>query len=107
MLGLCFYSSGSRHTSCALLTGVQPCALPISAWRQPVEALAGLYADYPMPADAIADFTVRLEPAGPFRRWFRPSIFITGDNGLADAAPMSLAHGLQIGSAPCRERVCQ
>ncbi|KEY98617.1 hypothetical protein AI27_10460, partial [Sphingomonas sp. BHC-A] len=65
-----------------------------SAWRQPVEALAGLYADYPMPADAIADFTVRLEPAGPFRRWFRPSIFITGDHGLADAAPMSLAHGL-------------
>src|SRR3546814_8160307 len=31
---------------------------------------------------------------GPFRRWFRPSIFITGDHGLADAAPMSLAHGL-------------
>ncbi|MCG2921652.1 hypothetical protein KZ305_26580, partial [Escherichia coli] len=28
------------------------------------------------------------------RRFVRPSIFITGDHGLADAAPMSLAHGL-------------
>ncbi|AEG49221.1 hypothetical protein Sphch_1533 [Sphingobium chlorophenolicum L-1] len=65
-----------------------------SAWRHPVEALAALYADYPMVSDEVADFTVRLEPAGFFRRWLRPSIFITGDHGLADAAPMSLAHGL-------------
>ena len=65
-----------------------------SAWRRPVEALARLYADYPDASGGVADFTVRLEPAGPFRRWFRPSIFITGDHGLADAAPMSLAHGL-------------
>src|SRR3546814_2671807 len=26
-----FFSSRRRHTSCALVTGVQPCALPISA----------------------------------------------------------------------------
>lgn len=65
-----------------------------SAWRAPVAALERLYAAYPRPADAIADFTVRLEPAGRLRRWLRPSIFITGDHGLADAAPMSLAHGL-------------
>ncbi|KEQ52373.1 HprK-related kinase A [Sphingobium chlorophenolicum] len=65
-----------------------------SAWRQPVEALAALYADYPAPSVEVADFTVRLEPAGPLRRWLRPSIFITGDHGLADAAPMSLSHGL-------------
>ena len=65
-----------------------------SAWRQPVEELTRLYAGYPDRHDAIADFTVRLQPAGPLRRWVRPSIFITGDHGLADAAPMSLAHGL-------------
>src|SRR3546814_1385600 len=28
---VCFYSSRSRHTRCALGTGVQTCALPISA----------------------------------------------------------------------------
>lgn len=65
-----------------------------SAWRQPVEELTRLYAGYPDRHDAIADFTVRLQPAGPLRRWVRPSIFITGDHGLADAAPMSLAHKL-------------
>lgn len=65
-----------------------------SAWRQPVEALKRLYAAYPRQDGAVADFSVRLEPAGLLRRWVRPSIFITGDHGLADAAPMSLAHGL-------------
>src|SRR3546814_8036589 len=30
VLGLFFFSSGSRHTRCALVTGVQTCALPIS-----------------------------------------------------------------------------
>lgn len=65
-----------------------------SAWRQPVADLARLYAAYHRPADGIADFTVRLEPARPWRRFIRPSVFIGGDHMLADAAPMSLAHGL-------------
>ena len=64
-----------------------------SAWRRPVEQLRRLYASYPQ-QDGIADFTVRLEPVKPWRRWVRPSIFITGDHGLADAAPMALTHGL-------------
>lgn len=79
----------------ALSLKIGPASFRIgSAWRQPVEALARLYADYPGAAGSVADFTVRLEPAGLLRRWVRPSIFITGDHGLADAAPMSLAHGL-------------
>lgn len=65
-----------------------------SAWRQPIDALARLYRHYPAADGAVADFTVRLQPTSALRRWVRPSIFITGDHGLADAAPMSLAHGL-------------
>lgn len=65
-----------------------------SAWPQPIAQLARLYATYPDVRGQIADFTVRLQPASPLRRFVRPSIFITGDHGLADAAPMSLAHGL-------------
>jgi len=65
-----------------------------SAWSGPIGELRRLYADYPAPSGGPADFTVRLEPAGLLRRWLRPSIFITGDHGLADAAPMSLAHSL-------------
>ncbi|WP_416464616.1 HprK-related kinase A [Sphingomonas sp. VDB2] len=65
-----------------------------SAWPQPIAELARLYIAYPDVRGAIADFTVRLQPISLARRWVRPSIFITGDHGLADAAPMSLAHGL-------------
>jgi HprK-related kinase A len=65
-----------------------------STWPQPIAQLAQLYAAYPDVSDAVSDFTVRLQPTGFARRWLRPSIFITGDHGLADAAPMSLAHGL-------------
>lgn len=65
-----------------------------SAWASTVALLRRLYADYPRADGEIADFTVRLQPTGLLRRWVRPSIFITGDHGLADAAPMSLSHGL-------------
>src|SRR3546814_9586395 len=33
-----FFSSRRRHTRCALVTGVQTCALPISGAGQPVQA---------------------------------------------------------------------
>lgn len=65
-----------------------------SAWKAPLDALAALYAAYPAPADGLADFTVRLEPEKPWRRFFRPSVAIRGDFILPDAAPLSLAHGL-------------
>ena len=65
-----------------------------STWPAPLEALARLYAAYPEPEDGICDFTVRLEPEKPWRRWLRPSVAIQGDYMLPDAAPMALAHGL-------------
>lgn len=65
-----------------------------SAWKAPLDALAGLYSAYPAPADGLTDFTVRLEPEKPWRRFIRPSVAIRGDYVLPDATPMSLAHGL-------------
>ena len=65
-----------------------------SAWRAPLDALARLYAGYPAPEDGLCDFTVRLEPEKPWRRFIRPSVAIRGDYILPDAAPLSLAHGL-------------
>tara|TARA_R110000782_G_scaffold78276_2_gene154917 strand:+ start:66667 stop:67518 length:852 start_codon:yes stop_codon:yes gene_type:complete len=65
-----------------------------SAWPGPVAQLQALYAGYPAAEEAIADFTVRLEPAGLGRRWWRPSVRIAGDHMLPDAAPMALRHGL-------------
>ena len=65
-----------------------------SDWRAPVDALRGLYEGYPAPAGGIADFSVRLEPEKPWRRWLKPSVAIRGDYILPDAAPLALAHGL-------------
>ena len=63
-----------------------------SAWAEPVERLRHLYAGYP--AARVADYTVRLEPTRPWRRWLRPSVRIAGDYMLPEALPVSLAHGL-------------
>ncbi len=63
-----------------------------SAWRAPIDQMAKLYADYPVPD--IPDFTVRLEATSFARRFIRPSVAINGDYMLPDAAPLPLAQGL-------------
>src|SRR3546814_5891865 len=39
-----FFSSRRRHTSCALVTGVQTCSLPISCWQPASNAHAAIAA---------------------------------------------------------------
>jgi HprK-related kinase A len=65
-----------------------------STWQAPITALAHLYHGYPPAHDRIPDFTVRLEPDRPWRRWLRPKVAIRGDYVLPDALPMALDHGL-------------
>lgn len=65
-----------------------------SDWRAPVDQLRQLYRDYPAPDDGIADFTVRLFAARPWRRLVRPPVMIGGDYMLPDTAPLPLAQGL-------------
>src|SRR3546814_3231488 len=89
-----FFSSRRRHTICALVTGVQTCALPISVlavligWRELHER--DVTADQSL-LDVRADLTDvawnHLQLAGLGQRAQR-----------ADR---------EIGSASCRERVCQ
>ena len=59
-----------------------------AAWPGPVRDLERLYSIYPRERAGVADFTVRLEPEKPWRRFARPSIAIRGDYVLPDAAPM-------------------
>ncbi|MFT6008210.1 HprK-related kinase A [Parasphingorhabdus sp.] len=74
---------------------IGPAAFRIaSAWRRPLEELEALYRDFPSPTDNSVDFTVRLEPEKPWRRYIRPSVHIGGDFWLPDAAPLPLAQGL-------------
>src|SRR3546814_2637617 len=83
-----FFSSRRRHTRCALVTGVQTCALPIS-----------------QRADAVvAGYTV-VDPA---------TVVATHLNQIVQSAASEL-FGMdetqklldEIGRASCRERVCQ
>jgi HprK-related kinase A len=81
-----------RH---GLLLRIGPATFRVgSDWAEPIAQLRRLYAAYPQPHEAVADFTVRLEAARPWRRWLRPSVTIAGDHMLAGAAPMALEHGL-------------
>ncbi len=65
-----------------------------SDWLAPIDVLRDLYRDYPAPCDGVADFTVRLFAARPWRRIIRPSVMIGGDFVLPEAAPLPLAQGL-------------
>src|SRR3546814_3182309 len=84
-----FFSSRRRHTSCALVTGVQTCALPISANVERIEVLKGpasvLYGQ--MQPGAVINIVTK-QPTTDFQAGFGAS-------------------GGQIGRASCRERVCQ
>src|SRR3546814_2404196 len=50
---LCFFASRRRHTRCALVTGVQTCALPIS-WEYDGPTLFTVFALYKPTTDADA-----------------------------------------------------
>src|SRR3546814_10558014 len=78
---LCFFfSSRRRHTRCALVTGVQTCALPISFSAENLRRAETICARYP--ADRQASATI----------------------ALLDLAQRQNG---EIGRATCRERVCQ
>lgn len=65
-----------------------------SDWRAPIAQLEHLYAGYPAPHGNVADFSVRLFAAHPWRRIVRPAVMIGGDYVLPEAAPLPLAQGL-------------
>src|SRR3546814_8630155 len=82
-----FFSSRRRHTRCALVTGVQTCALPISPLSRPPARRAkremrswrggSLYAGISIPPDTAQKLSEDIEQIR------------------------------KIGRASCRERVCQ
>src|SRR3546814_2696022 len=100
-----FFSSRRRHTRCALVTGVQTCALPIYG-------IAKLFAKYEIegaqPAlDALA------KQLTDYETWARTTVL---PEARTDAMlpPELYAFQLkqfgidiEIGRASCRERVCQ
>src|SRR3546814_7979298 len=95
MLIYFFFSSRRRHTRCALVTGVQTCALPISS-EQPGEAL-----DY-FGREINAGHNTLDNIYGLAYAQLMQSQVIAAMQTLAP-----LVERYQIGRAACRERVCQ
>src|SRR3546814_10575052 len=97
---LLFFASRRRHTRCALVTGVQTCALPISyllylilfaALCVPLTCMELTEQVYVQVRQATAQRDLR-----PFRHYHSP---ISLHGWVSDS--------LEIGRASCRERVCQ
>src|SRR3546814_8833951 len=95
-----FFSSRRRHTRCALVTGVQTCALPIfdarGLYLRPLKFFSLFHPPLHIGWDAIAN----LEP--------RKTLWIQVYHiSFRRDVPMLTFGGREIGRAPCRERVCQ
>src|SRR3546814_1087589 len=101
MLCCFFFSSRRRHTRCALVTGVQTCALPIS-----LVDIAGTQESgraMKLPRNALLLSSVAVRKACPIHEPepHHPTL-------LAPLPPADGGGGRrEIGRASCRERVCQ
>src|SRR3546814_11394233 len=110
-----FFSSRRRHTRCALVTGVQTCALPISEALRDEIVMAGgkavlCAADLENPAEAETLMDRASDALGePFHALVNNASVFAFDRA-SDATQAGLeAHfrANEIGRASCRERVCQ
>src|SRR3546814_2227670 len=89
-----FFASRRRHTRCALVTGVQTCALPIWSAAE-CAGFGGAVGAGPVVAD-------------PPARSDRPREHTLQHPERRRVAPRTLYLSmLEIGRASCRERVCQ
>src|SRR3546814_8985627 len=86
-----FFSSRRRHTRCALVTGVQTCALPIFRRSVACRRLTG-----------VMDWERALPGGGALFHGLPGRVAF----GQAKSFPLPQAGG-EIGRASCRERVCQ
>src|SRR3546814_19552065 len=102
-MSVCFFSSRRRHTRCALVTGVQTCALPIfihAAKPHPDREIPQAQSAH----DTFWDFVSLHTEATAHTLWNM------SDRGIPRSYRLLAGFGIhtfKIGRASCRERVCQ
>src|SRR3546814_7313904 len=96
-----FFSSRRRHTRCALVTGVQTCALPICSELE--DALGELVAVGLVNADSFAGLRALLAPASKRSRTARRSRGGAFIGGMDDARSEERRVGKECVST-CRSR---
>src|SRR3546814_15546543 len=100
-----FFSSRRRHTRCALVTGVQTCALPITCtMKNYILPALGLLALAPTAALAKDEAVKRFEHEGATYSY---TVTRVGDTRVIHGVEERSGKPFKIGRAPCRERVCQ
>src|SRR3546814_8051033 len=110
MILLFFFSSRSRHTRCALVTGVQTCALPISYGNlrdfiaRVIFGVLDLFFDLTQREFVEHDVTA-LESATPVVLEALTALHCLRNDIQATASTSQKKR--KIGRASCRERVCQ
>src|SRR3546814_9254421 len=101
-----FFSSRRRHTRCALVTGVQTCALPI--YHQRGRELATALMMLAAAGWIVAAGGWFVQSAGDLvRRGLTLTAADVADFAPAEALMRNGVEILQIGKASWRERVCQ
>src|SRR3546814_7304156 len=96
-----FFSSRRRHTRCALVTGVQTCALPI--YRREGRCLFQF--ERQIAARADASLFVSEAEAALFRE--ATAMGRSRVKAFENGVICNIINPPQIGRASCRERVCQ
>src|SRR3546814_1909837 len=103
-----FFSSRRRHTRCALVTGVQTCALPI------FDAVSRLHTGTGFAFACGPAVEQSFEILAPLSKVCRQMMFFTGELGrkeifvVEDFQCRDRRRKMdEIGRASCRERVCQ
>src|SRR3546814_4963278 len=90
-------TSRIRHTRCALVTGVQTCAIPISAVDEERNINAGAWLRHAVSPRVRFDLGYDFTDSRGRNRY-----------DAANLAAISVVYArIQIGRASCRERVCQ
>src|SRR3546814_3456652 len=100
IVGGFFFSSRRRHTRCALVTGVQTCALPIWLQPRPRKGLVDVARDG---AGIVEPEAVMLEG----RHQTKGLTFEPAGRPVIAVEDVELDAVVEIGRASCRERVCQ
>src|SRR3546814_2360801 len=99
------FSSRRRHTRCALVTGVQTCALPIFNVRNPNPFITNVIRKEVSPGERVETLFEALGEPGNREGYLEvssiPAINLSGRLGYLIRYPH------EIGRASCRERVCQ
>src|SRR3546814_4635351 len=93
-----FFSSRRRHTRCALVTGVQTCALPICLSASALTAIAEC------PARGFLEREAGGSMAATSAQGFGLVVHAIAERVAREELSADPA---EIGRAPCRERGCQ